>query len=255
MRQNSSLWVVFIKYKRKKVIQLIHPFRILKYNRNDITNKVFRIIALLAVEQEEMLRGKFPNGFLNGGIDIDNEFLGGFQYFDTHISPACVIENKECGRELDETEQYEREIKLFYDRVMESYIRLAAKLSEDKGELIDRIIEFIKDNYYKQISLQIVADEFDMSLTYVSQYFKKATGMNFIDFVRDIRLEKAKEILKDRKISINEVARKTGFETVNTFIKVFKKYNGITPGEYKKLWGYECLRIRQNENKLERWAR
>lgn len=124
-------------------------------------------------------------------------------------------------------------IKLLYKKVMENYVRLTIETSKGKEERIDRIIEYIKDNYGKQISLQQIADEFDMSFTYFSQYFKKCTGTNFIDFVRDIRIKKAKEILKNENISINEVAQRTGFDTVNTFIRIFKKLTGITPGEYK----------------------
>lgn len=128
-------------------------------------------------------------------------------------------------------------IKLLHKKVIENYVRLIIETSKGKEERIDRIIEYIKDNYGKQISLQRIADEFDMSSTYFSQYFKKCTGTNFIDFVRDIRIKNAKEILKNENITICEVAQRTGFDTVNTFIRIFKKLTGITPGEYKSTIG------------------
>lgn len=126
-------------------------------------------------------------------------------------------------------------IKQLHRNVMENYLQLVSILAEDKVELIDDIVEFIKNNYDKQISLQLIAKEFNMSFTYISHYFKKYTGVNFIDFIRNIRVEKAKEILKNENTSINEVAHRTGFDTVNTFIRIFKKLNGITPGEYKSI--------------------
>ena len=124
-------------------------------------------------------------------------------------------------------------IRLLYKRVMESYTRLVEEMSKGKGELIDKILKYLENNYEKQLSLQVVANEFQISGTYLSQYFKKCTGTNFVTYIRDIRIEKAKEILKNENINVSEVAQRTGFDTVNTFIRVFKMLTGVTPGEYK----------------------
>lgn len=124
-------------------------------------------------------------------------------------------------------------VQLLYKRVMESYTRLVEEMTKGKAELIDKILKYLENNYEKQLSLQVVANEFEISGTYLSQYFKKCTGTNFVTYIRDIRVEKAKEILKNENISVSEVAQKTGFDTVNTFIRVFKMLTGVTPGEYK----------------------
>ena len=184
-------------------------------------------MSLLPADQKELFKDSFMNRFLNGDTIIDESNPEGMENAGTYTIISYVIENLDGITDINEV------LRLLYQLTIQSYTGLAEKLSDSKGKLIDRITNYIKTNYKNQISLQLVADEFDISLTYLSQYFKKSTGMNFIDFVRDIRIEKAKEMLHHKKISINEVAELTGFETVNTFIRVFKKLNGITPGEYK----------------------
>lgn len=102
-------------------------------------------------------------------------------------------------------------------------------------ELKNKIIEYIENNFLdNQLSLERIAEEFNVTPQYMSRFFKEHLNMNYVDYINYKRIEKAKEyLLKGEKVK--EVALKTGFGSVGTFINAFKKYTGFTPGEYKKM--------------------
>ncbi|SHF57636.1 AraC-type DNA-binding protein [Caldanaerobius fijiensis DSM 17918] len=102
------------------------------------------------------------------------------------------------------------------------------------NRLIEDIVNFIDNNYTnKEISLDMVAEQFDISSQYLSRFFKEHMGFNYIDYLNKKRIEKAKELLLNSNMKIKEIACKTGFDNANTFIKVFRKYEGITPGQFR----------------------
>lgn len=107
--------------------------------------------------------------------------------------------------------------------------------SRVKNELKDQMLEYVSRNFNDDIMLYDVAEELNLSLKYCSALFKKLTGHNFKDYLNHFRVEKAKEILdREREIRINDLAERVGFNSSNTFIRVFKKYVGVSPGSYIK---------------------
>lgn len=105
---------------------------------------------------------------------------------------------------------------------------------KNNNKLIEDIVKFIDDNYSnKEISLDMVAEKFNISSQYLSRFFKERMGINYIDYLNKKRIEKAKELLINSNIKIKEIACRIGFDNVNTFIKVFRKYEGITPGQFR----------------------
>jgi AraC-type DNA-binding domain-containing proteins len=97
-----------------------------------------------------------------------------------------------------------------------------------------RILNYVNENFHKGICLEQLAEKMGLSATYVSAYFKRVTGVNFLIYVNNLRLKKAKEMLADTDKSVAEIAEILGFGDSNTFIRLFKKMEGITPGIYKK---------------------
>lgn len=97
--------------------------------------------------------------------------------------------------------------------------------------------EYISNNYNKGLTLSLVAEEFNISESYLSRVFKQKTGENFLEYLNKCRINMAKKIMmQKRSISISDVSSMVGFENVQTFIRVFKRMEGgITPGAYKEL--------------------
>ncbi|NLE26210.1 MAG: response regulator [Clostridiaceae bacterium] len=99
--------------------------------------------------------------------------------------------------------------------------------------IMQRAMEFIDENYNEQISLNEIAEHTFVSTYYISRLFKKELGKNFVDYLNEIRITKAKELLKDLRFKTYEVAELVGISDAHYFSKLFKKYENITPSEYR----------------------
>lgn len=102
--------------------------------------------------------------------------------------------------------------------------------------LRDRIMQYVESNYNDtNLGVSMIADKFNMSITYLSKFFKKQTGEGLLDYINRIRVEKAKKLLAMQEVNVKDVAKINGFYNCNSFIRIFKKYEGITPGQYKQI--------------------
>lgn len=99
---------------------------------------------------------------------------------------------------------------------------------------IDEIMNYIHKNYHKEISLISVAEKVSLSPSYISKVFREWTGKNFAEYLAMYRVNVAKEIIHNESIPINEVIKRVGFNNIQTFMRTFKKYEGITPGQFKQ---------------------
>jgi two-component system, response regulator YesN len=105
----------------------------------------------------------------------------------------------------------------------------------DKGKiaLFKSVEQYITDNIHEDIDLENTAGRFNLSAYYFSRTFKEVLGYNFSDYINMVRIKRAKELLKADVLSIKEVCYTVGYSDPNYFSKVFKKYEGITPTEFK----------------------
>ncbi|RWX01518.1 AraC family transcriptional regulator [Flavobacterium cerinum] len=98
------------------------------------------------------------------------------------------------------------------------------------------ITEYIRKNITKNISIKELSDKACMSTTSFYRYFKRELGMSPIEFILTEKIKQAKKLLKTSGIQINEVCFMSGFDDCNYFIRLFKKYEGITPKQYQQLY-------------------
>lgn len=102
------------------------------------------------------------------------------------------------------------------------------------NKLSTSVIEYVSGCYMDaNLNISMIAEEFDMTPTYISRLFKEQTGEVLLDYINKVRLEKAKELLKSGELNIGEIAAQVGYGNSNTLIRIFKKFEGITPGQYK----------------------
>ncbi len=110
---------------------------------------------------------------------------------------------------------------------------------EQKGQgqkTINDIIRYVRENYQDEnLSVSRIADCFQMNLSYISKQFKRQAGDGLYDYINKYRIGQAKQLLMEGGGNIGEIARQVGFGNDNSFIRVFKKYEGITPGKFKEL--------------------
>lgn len=107
-------------------------------------------------------------------------------------------------------------------------------ISEVKRELTDSVRDFIRGNYQDQaLNASMIADHLDMNLSTLSHQYKAATGKGLLDELHAVRLENAKKLLTEG-VSVRETAERTGYADQRALIRAFKRYEGITPGQYAK---------------------
>ncbi|WP_372661674.1 response regulator [Cohnella sp.] len=110
---------------------------------------------------------------------------------------------------------------------------------KDEGEPTDhpemnKIIRHIEEHYAEEITLKRAAELISMDASYVSDLFKKKTSQTLTHYVQNRRIQAAKMLLTETNQPVGEIARQVGFENDNYFIKIFKRWCGVTPSEFRK---------------------
>jgi two-component system response regulator YesN len=131
--------------------------------------------------------------------------------------------------DLDEAKQQEALFLKYKQQFQESL----PTLTEKTNKLIKSAIEFIHSNYSSNITLDCIAKKIYITPGYLSQLFKQETGINFLDFLNQQRIQKAKEYLTSTFLKSYEIADKVGFKDEKYFSQVFKRYTGLTPMQYR----------------------
>ncbi len=133
--------------------------------------------------------------------------------------------------ELTELESIRR---WFIDKIMVACRRVANKKEEQSSGVVSKALVYINKHFNKDISLDDVSREVDISPYYFSKLFKDETGQNFIEYLTNIRIDKAKHLLLHSDLSMKEICINVGYSDPNYFSRTFKKNVGITPTEFKE---------------------
>ncbi len=114
------------------------------------------------------------------------------------------------------------------------------KVLEDKKQMNTKPIrlakQYIESNYMKPITLDGVSSYVGFNTTYFSTVFKKETGNTFLEYLSNIRMNKSKELLKETNKNISTICEEVGYSDVKYFTRSFKKYTGLKPNEFRKLY-------------------
>ena len=91
------------------------------------------------------------------------------------------------------------------------------------------------ENIDNEINLSIIANNFFINKNYLSEVFKKKTNMSLLDYITKTKMERGKKLLAEGELRSYEIADKLGYKDAEYFSKLFKKYSGMSPKEYKNL--------------------
>ena len=108
------------------------------------------------------------------------------------------------------------------------------KKMESRTQMVEYACSYIDKHYAEGISLSEIAGSIGVDETYLSRVFKEKMGCTFVQYVTRFRLEKAKELLMEGKMTQNQIAEEVGLGNAQNFIRTFKKYEGTTPGTWRK---------------------
>ncbi|MEI5908577.1 response regulator [Bacillus spongiae] len=127
--------------------------------------------------------------------------------------------------------QLQYETDLLLQRLWDSYVNHYNQLEDDT---IQQIKQYIIENSHLAVSLESIAEKVSLSPIYISKLFKEQLGVNYITFLTECRIEKAKKLMMDMDKSLKEITFEVGYQDPNYFSKVFKKLCGVSPTEYRR---------------------
>ncbi|MGN0527303.1 MAG: helix-turn-helix domain-containing protein [Acutalibacteraceae bacterium] len=120
-------------------------------------------------------------------------------------------------------------ISLFEKRISEDSVP-----EKQEERTITGLTRYLQEHLSEEMSLAVLSEEFHLNAQYISQLFKNEIGVNFLTYLTNIRIEKAKRLLLSTSLSVAEVAEQSGYGDYRVFTKVFKKNEGITPSQYRR---------------------
>ena len=136
---------------------------------------------------------------------------------------------------VDEHESWDDAVKYLYDLGSILFEIQEQEQEERAQDVIGLIQKHINDNIHIQDELSLIrlADLVHFNPSYLSRLFKQVVGMNISDYISDIRVKKAKQMLENPGIKISSVAESLGYGTATNFTRFFKKMTNMTPQEYR----------------------
>ena len=112
---------------------------------------------------------------------------------------------------------------------------MCEKNAQQFQRLSEQIIEMIEEDYMEDITLEVIGTKLHYNPNYLSNIFKKETGITFSDYLTSYRFEIAKKWLRETDVTIKEISERLQYRNPQNFIRSFKKKENMTPGEYRKM--------------------
>ena len=213
-------------------------------------------------EMEKELQTKVKNGDIIGAKTILNQILGHIFFTSggkmevikartlelcTLLSRAAVEGGAELEKmfgmnysfinELSAIEEIE-ELSFWILKVLDKFTENVFNFADVKNiDVIKKALNFVNQNYMKDITLDSAANAVNLNSSYFSTLFKKQTGIGFSDYLNKVRIQESKHLLQSTDYSILEIALEVGFEDQSYYSKVFKKITGMKPKEYRDKQG------------------
>lgn len=206
-----------------------------------------RLVNLLKANEQkkmaELIRAIFKKN-IGDEISLDSIRYLTVELFST-IKRIMIQYGYSAEKEFpEETEFIEhifesRDIEKMQKVILDTYSSCGRNVFEAlsrKDDLTSRIIMYINRNYSNQnLGIGLIGEAFSMNADYVSRKFREQTGKTINDYIRDVRIEKAKQLLKSSDELIADIAEMVGFTSYRTFVRVFTEVAGVTPNKYKTM--------------------
>lgn len=128
---------------------------------------------------------------------------------------------------------YEELKNWFIRKIGESTRNVSTKADEKANHIISKAKAFIDRNFNRELTLEEVSREVHVSPYYFSKLFKEQSGENYINYLTMRRIETAKQLLRDGRLNVKSICNEVGYNDPNYFSRLFKRFEGMTPTEYR----------------------
>ena len=113
---------------------------------------------------------------------------------------------------------------------------ISKSVKQLENPTITAVKQYVDQQFNQKVTLESASDAVYLNSAYLAALFKKETGITFLDYLTGVRIEKSKTLLCDMKYNLSQVAQAVGYSDAKYFGKLFQKYTGIKPQEYRKLF-------------------
>ncbi len=190
----------------------------------------------------EYLRNEDP-GLLDKILYISEQYknLDVYREFGTHILETLNAITDSCGDSAELRSQFVscntiRDMKEFLYRECMKHIKNSADLGYGKNEkLVQRVSVYVRERLSdSELNVQSVAERFELVPDYLSRLFRQQMGVSLQEFIIDVRLKNATDLLKNSDLTIMQISKSSGYENTQHFVKLFKKRYSVTPTQYRQ---------------------
>ncbi|MDG0792342.1 helix-turn-helix domain-containing protein [Cohnella ginsengisoli] len=130
--------------------------------------------------------------------------------------------------------EYIRLLQHIADALIEQYARMSSRAHD---ATLERAVRYIQDHYEQQLSVEQVAEHVRLSASYVNKLFKERHGTTINEYIIELKIGRAKRLLTDTDLVIEEISQQIGYNTLSYFTRLFKTKTGMTPGQYRRQHG------------------
>jgi AraC-like DNA-binding protein len=165
------------------------------------------------------------------------QLLGSIRYaaLQSSMNPVQLFGSTNIYEELAGIKERGEILGWFRHRIVRAMVKeMISRQDYHLKHIVEKVVLYLQEHYMMGLSLESCADQYGTSPYTLSRAFKQITGVNFIDYLTNIRIDNAKALLLEPDLKINEVAERVGYQH-SYFNRIFKKYTGITPSQYREL--------------------
>lgn len=213
------------------------------YERNEKILNYLSIGDLCGIQQEmdaiinEIIGQRVPLEYENIKM-IFNQLAGIVVRF---MVERAINIGKVFGKQSDiyvamasaETMEELKDELLAYCEKLINYMKVEKEVCVAEGNHTERIITYLQQHYREELVYEEVAKEMGISYSYLRRIVKEETGKSLNDYINKIRIGEVKRLLLETEMGLNEIALKVGYHNAQSVIRYFRKYEGITPTEFK----------------------
>lgn len=215
------------------------------YYPPDVELRLINLVKSGNVPETEALLGQIRESNLEQrnlpaavGRILVNELTG-------TLLKCCEQASVEADRQHEDVEtallasESGRAPKVAFGQLTSAFLHLCRKQNERKKshnqQLKDDLIRYLDEHYMQtDLSLTTLADRFNTSEAYVSYFFKEQTGINFSDYLENVRMTHAKRMLAESDMPVSEISAWVGYYSLNSFSRAFKRANGLSATEFRR---------------------
>lgn len=217
-----------------------------KENKRNFSKEIEQINKLVIEKSNVKLQSYIEVLFEDSGLTPKNIYDLSIKiiFLTDKISEEFKLDNKYSKDSLSNTivelcnESTRDNVKTFLLSELEELLRLMNVNTIKYSPVIAQIINNVNEKYYEELSLKTLANQYNINSSYLGQVFTKELGVSFSEYLNSTKNIKAKELILNTNMKINDIAKAVGYPDTSYFYRKFKKYYGVCPSTLREIKNY-----------------